>query len=109
MKRREVRYQESAVEGLQDIYLYPISKGASARSPRAYVNRIRESCSRMRDVPEGGRPRDDLAPGLRIWAFERRAIITDRLEPDALVIERVLYGGRDIDGLHPRSRRDELT
>lgn len=105
MKRLRVQYQDSAADDLQDIYLFVVSRGASAGTARAYVDRIRAACRRIGHAPEGGRPRDDLAPGLRTWAFERRAVIAYRIEHDGVVVERVFYGGRDIDGLYaPRSR-----
>ena len=108
MRRLEVRYQDSASEDLQDIYLYLVSRGVSVSSARAYVMRIRESCSRIGDAAEGGRRRNDLAPGLRTWAFERRAVITYRIEEDVVIVENVFYGGRDIDAIYAKQlRRDD--
>lgn len=100
MKRLRVRYQDSAADDLQSIYLILRSQGANVNTARGYADRIRAACKRIGDAPEGGRSRDDLAPGLRTSGFERRAVIAYRIERDHVVIERVLYGGRDIDGLY---------
>ncbi|GAA0603666.1 hypothetical protein GCM10009416_46590 [Craurococcus roseus] len=36
-------------------------------------------------------------PGLRTVGFERRVTIAFAVEPDAALIVRVLYGGRDLE------------
>lgn len=108
MRRLEVRYQDSASEDLQDIYLHLVSRGVSVSSARAYVMRIRTSCNRIGDAPEGGRQISGLAPGLRSWAFERRAVY--RIEGDVVIVENVFYGGRDIDAIYAQqSRRNDDT
>jgi toxin ParE1/3/4 len=43
-----------------------------------FVRRITDRCARIGGVPHGGRPRDDLAPGLRTVPFERAAVIACR-------------------------------
>jgi toxin ParE1/3/4 len=48
---------------------------------------------------ERGTRRDDLQPGLRIVGFERRVTIAFHVEPGTVTIDRVLYGGRDVDGI----------
>lgn len=41
--------------------------------------------------------RDDLQAGLRIVGFERRVTIAFHVGPTTVTIDRVLYGGRDLD------------
>src|ERR1051326_6309833 len=45
---------------------------------------------------ERGTRRDDLRPGLRVAGFERRITIAFHVDAETLVIDRILYGGRDI-------------
>lgn len=100
MRRLKVVYQDSASDDLQDIYLFLLSRGASAGVARSYVGRIRASCRRIGDAPEAGRQRGDLAPGLRTWIFEGRAVIAYRIERDGVVVEHVFHGGRDYATLY---------
>jgi toxin ParE1/3/4 len=52
-------------------------------------------------LPSAGRPRDDLAPGLRTVAFERRLVIVYRIaETSMIVITNVYYGGPDYAALY---------
>lgn len=100
MKRLRIVYQDSAIDDLQDISLFLLQQGLSAHTARGYVARIRA-------VSEGGRPRADLATGLRTSAFERRVPIAYRVENETVVIEQVFYGGQDIDAFFARwNRRD---
>lgn len=49
------------------------------------------------DFPERGRRRDDLRPGLRIIGFERRVTIAFHISSGAVIIDRILYGGRELE------------
>ena len=42
-------------------------------------------------------PRDDIRTGLRIIGFERRVSIAFHVETATVVINRILYGGRDVE------------
>nr|WP_260682893.1 type II toxin-antitoxin system RelE/ParE family toxin [Rhizobium laguerreae] len=55
-------------------------------------------CRKIGDAPNGGRPRDDLAPGLRTVPFEHSAVIAYHVT-DAVEIVNVFYGGRDYEAL----------
>jgi toxin ParE1/3/4 len=44
-------------------------------------------------------PRDDLRPGLRTTAFRRRVTIAFHITEMTVTIDRVLYGGRDLEPL----------
>jgi toxin ParE1/3/4 len=61
--------------------------------------RIVARCLKIGDAPRSGRPRDDLALGLRTIPFERRAVVayvvTDKVE-----IANIFYGGRDYEALY---------
>src|SRR4030088_3019101 len=45
--------------------------------------------------PERGTRRDDLRPGLRVTGFERRVTIAFHVTAEAVIIDRILYGGHD--------------
>jgi toxin ParE1/3/4 len=62
-----------------------------------YVTRIESACGGLRDFAHRGAPRDDLVPGLRTLAFERRTTIAYTVVGRTVTIRRVLYGGRDIE------------
>jgi toxin ParE1/3/4 len=67
---------------------------------RRFINRIEDRCSRIGFVPRGGRPRDDLDPGLRTVPFEHSAIIADKVEGNRVDITNVFYGGRDYEAFY---------
>jgi toxin ParE1/3/4 len=61
-----------------------------------FVQRIRSACDHLVRFPESGRAREDLAPGLRTFAFERRLVIAYRVTGEAVEVVRVFYGGRNM-------------
>ena len=54
----------------------------------------------------GGRPRDDLAQGLRTVPFERTAVIVYRVT-SCVEITNIFYGGRDYETLYRHDPKDE--
>ena len=103
MRRLSVGYLDSAIEDLKAIYTYLRSRNVSVATARGYVARIRGACRSIGNAPEGGTRRDDLAPDLRTWSFERRAVITYRIENQRVVVRRIYYGGRNFGVLEQRS------
>jgi plasmid stabilization system protein ParE len=45
----------------------------------------------------GGTRRDDLIPGLRTVGYRKQATIAFSIEPDAVVIQGIFYGGQDYE------------
>ena len=84
-----------AEDDLDKLYDYIAGRSGAARAD-GYVERITRACSNLSDFPERGIRRDDLRPGLRVIGFERRATIAFHVETDTVVIDRILYGGRDL-------------
>ena len=72
----------------------------SHTTAEGFVRRIVERCERIGDAPHGGRPRDDLEPGLRTVPFERSAVIAYKAEPGRVLVTNVFYGGRDFEALY---------
>lgn len=91
-----VVYSPEALGELKAILDY-IADQSSTRVAEAYVQRITTFCSSLSTFPNRGALRDDLRPGLRIIGFERRVTITFEVSDQAVLILRVLYGGRDLD------------
>lgn len=65
-----------------------------------FTARLVAACERIGNVPHGGRPRDDLLPGLRTVPFEKRAVIAYLVEAETVVITNVFCGGRDYEELY---------
>ena len=99
MRGLPVRYQREAGIDLDNIFIYLVEQGASTRTARGFVERIRARCRKIGDVPEGFPARPDLGPGIRIAPFERNAVILYRPTGDAVEIFRVFYGGGDYETL----------
>ncbi|MEL6060960.1 MULTISPECIES: type II toxin-antitoxin system RelE/ParE family toxin [unclassified Methylobacterium] len=93
----EVRLRSEAVADLESLYDY-----VAADSPERaiiFLRRIGDRCESLSLLPGAGRARDDLAPGLRLVAFERRVVIAYTLRKTHIDVLRVLYRGRDVNAL----------
>ncbi|HEY1426926.1 MAG TPA: type II toxin-antitoxin system RelE/ParE family toxin, partial [Caulobacteraceae bacterium] len=67
----------------------------SPRRALTFVAELRDHAMRIGNAPEALPRRDDLAEGLRM-AVHRPYLIFFRIETDAVRIERVLHGARDL-------------
>ncbi|OBQ66497.1 type II toxin-antitoxin system RelE/ParE family toxin (plasmid) [Mesorhizobium loti] len=99
MQRVNVTYRPQAIADLQEIYRVIAEASQSDPVATGFVQRIMARCRKIGDVPNGGRPRDDLEPGLRMVPFEHTAIIAYRVT-DHVEILNVFYGGRDYESLY---------
>lgn len=95
---REVVFAPEAEDDLLQIYDF-IADRASPERAYDYSERIRSYCLALDAFPERGVRRDELRSGLRIVGFERRVTIAFHITPEFVVVDRVLYGGRDVEGL----------
>jgi len=86
-----------AEHDLETIYLHLAQD--SAERAIEYVRRLRRRCETLAQHPKRGRQRDDLAPGLRVLAFERSAVIAYRVEIDSVRIIDIFYRGRDYEAI----------
>jgi toxin ParE1/3/4 len=86
-----------ALDDLEAIFDW-IAEQAGIDVADGYVARIEAACGGLCDFPHRGAPRDDLVPGLRTLAFERRMTIAYTVVGPTVTIQRVLYGGRDMEG-----------
>jgi toxin ParE1/3/4 len=99
MRRRDVVFRKRALRDLDEISKKLTRRSGSADVAARYLERILATCSRIGDAPEGGRPREDIRPGLRSWVFEGRMIIVYRLERRRVRIVRIVDGRRDYSRL----------
>jgi toxin ParE1/3/4 len=105
----ELRFRPAALADLEDIFHYILRISANPAVARGYVERIRVRCQRIATLPHAGRPRDDLAKGLRSIAFERRVVIVYRVIGDTVEITNIFYGGRDYAALYRQGDPDDET
>ncbi|MCJ2088729.1 type II toxin-antitoxin system RelE/ParE family toxin [Methylobacterium sp. E-005] len=92
---RSVRFHPLARTDLFNLYRY-IERQSGPERAGAYLDRIDQLCASLADLPERTMPRDDLVPGLRTIALERRVLVALTVSDTAVVILRVLYAGRDL-------------
>jgi toxin ParE1/3/4 len=100
--RHRIVFAPEAQDDLEQLYLFIAERSGEARA-MAYVDRIEAWCRSLATFPERGQRRDDLLPGLRVAGFERRVSIAFHIAPGVVTLDRILYGGRDLDSLIERS------
>ncbi len=92
---REVIFSPEALKDLFALYDY-IAADSGADRARNYTDRIVTTCRNLATFPERGTPRDDLRPGLRTTTYRRRVIIAFHITSTRVVVDRILYGGRNL-------------
>jgi toxin ParE1/3/4 len=90
-----VVFSPEAEADLLELYDYLVLIGDEARA-LSYIERIHASCVSLALAPERGTRRDDVRPGLRVTGFARRVTIAFHVGKDQVIIDRILYGGRDL-------------
>lgn len=95
MKTFDVRFHVLAEQDLLRLHRY-IEDEAGLVVAAGLLGRIQAACRTLATFPERGARRDDLGPGLRTIAFERKATILFRIVESEVTVLRVLYRGRDI-------------
>lgn len=93
-----VRFDPAALDDLDELYGWLADRAGPGRASR-YAEGLRAYCAGLSDFPERGSRRDEIRPGLRVAVFQRRVSIAFVVKPDAVVVLRMLYGGRDLEGL----------
>lgn len=92
---RSVQFHPLARTDLLEIYAYIESRSGPERAGD-YIDRVEQLCRSLAVFPNRTRPRDDLMPGLRTVALERRVLVALTVTDMAVTILRVLYAGRDL-------------
>jgi toxin ParE1/3/4 len=96
----EVVFAPEARSDLLDIYDYIAARSGPARA-LGFTERLVSYCTSPAVFPQRGTQRNDLRPGLRIIGYRRRVTIAFHVTSDTVIIDRILYGGRDL----PRALR----
>jgi len=89
-----VRFTRRAREDLLDIWLYIAPRNSEAVAHRVY-DQIEEACRRLKDYPQLGPARPDIAEGARALVIERWLALYRLVEDDVQVV-RVVDGVRDL-------------
>ena len=92
----EVSFRPEADADLSALYDY-IAEHSSLVRAGDFMMRIEAACMALAEFPRRGVPRDDLGPGLRTLAFERRAVIVYGIERQTVRILHIFYAARDFE------------
>ena len=103
---RKVIFAPAAEADMLSLYDHIADRSGSVRA-MGFIDRIETYCLGFAVAGERGTRRDDLRPGLRIVGFERRVTIAFHLDADTVVIDRVLYRGRDVAGVFAPQNDDD--
>jgi toxin ParE1/3/4 len=95
---REVVFAPEALADLRRLYDLIADAALPARA-LAYVEGLRRYCLGLADFPERGTRRDAIRPGLRTLGYRRRVAVAFQVTGTQVIILRLLYGGRDLEGL----------
>ncbi|MFV3129852.1 type II toxin-antitoxin system RelE/ParE family toxin [Niveispirillum sp. KHB5.9] len=93
---RRLAYSHAAARDFTAILRFISQRSCDDRAGLRYVQLLREQCQKLAELRGTlGRPRDELAPGLRSFPFQGYVILF-RYEPDRLLIVNVVEGRRDL-------------
>jgi toxin ParE1/3/4 len=91
----KIIYRPDALNDIEAIEDHIYEHSQSNIFPQRALHRLFRRIERIGLAPLGGKPRDDLTPGLRTVPFEDKAVIAYLAFDDRIEIVRVFYGGRD--------------
>ncbi len=92
-----LKYLDSAKHDLVDILRYISRESGSLAVGQQFVGALRQKCGHLAQLPgQMGRPRPELRPDIRSYAF-RGYVIFFRYIEDAFEVVNVLEGHRDTD------------
>jgi len=99
-----VTFAPAAAQDVEEIgdYIHAENPTAAGR----FIAALRARCDRIADAPRSGAARPSLWPGLRSIAFQRYVIFF-AIAGDAVRIERVLHGARDIEAIFEGRESDQ--
>jgi toxin ParE1/3/4 len=95
-RRAPPRITEQAEADLEELWEYLAERNEEAAD--RILNSILEKARLHAQFPRMGRPRDDLAPGLRSFVVAPYVVFFQAIE-DTIEVIRVLHGSRDIDSI----------
>jgi toxin ParE1/3/4 len=96
--KHSVVFAPEAIDDLRSLYDIIADASLPARA-LSYVEELRQYCLDLAHFPERGTRRDAIRPGLRTIGYRRRVTVTFHIMETDVVIDRLLYGGRDLEDL----------
>ena len=90
----KVTYTRQAREDLLDIWVYIAPRNSEAVADRVY-DRLEHACNSLKEHPQLGVKRPEIAPSARSLVVERWLVIY-KLVPEGVQIIRIVDGVRDI-------------
>lgn len=96
MNRRVILARRALLD-LEELFVWLADETGVVTASR-YTERLQAFLGRLDIFPERGTLRDDILPGLRLIGFERRVTVGFHVSHQEVVIARILYGGRDLEG-----------
>jgi plasmid stabilization system protein ParE len=95
VEKRRVILSPEALGDIESLYDHIAAASGPLRAIR-YIERIEAFCLGFELAGQRGHRRDDIRPGLRIVGFERRITIAFHVDAKTVMIDRILYGGRNV-------------
>ncbi|WP_064710938.1 type II toxin-antitoxin system RelE/ParE family toxin [Rhizobium bangladeshense] len=89
----KVAFRPRAEKDLFEIYEFIAADNLMAAIE--FIRRLRQFCHQLEDMPVRGSPREDFAPGVRIFVFERRVTVAYRITKNRVQVLRLFYAGRN--------------
>lgn len=89
---RRILWDSQAVEDLEGIWAYIALDDVEAAD--RFVDKIQERCQKLKDLPELGRSRPELAPGVRSLVIGNH-VLYYKIAAEIQVV-RVLHAARDV-------------
>lgn len=99
VKMLPVTFRPAAADDLEEIFLFILERSQHHPTAKDFTDRIVTRCEKIGNAPNGGVARDDLGKGLRLVPFEKTAVIVYQVQPAAIQIVNIFYGGRDYEAL----------
>ncbi|MBX9749992.1 MAG: type II toxin-antitoxin system RelE/ParE family toxin [Roseococcus sp.] len=90
-----IRFAPRAIDQLDALQARIEAEGGQARAPRCLAGLL-DYCRSLALFPDRGARRDDIASGLRLVGWRRRAVIALIREGDAVIILDVFHGSQDV-------------
>lgn len=90
-------YRPAAVADLDAIFDF-IGADNPARA-LTFVDQVRGQIRKLCAYPQLGPAREDLGQGIRIFPMLGRVVVAYRVQPEAIEVVRVFYGGQDYQSL----------
>lgn len=94
MKALKVEFSSDAKADLLHIYDY-IAQAADPLTSLNFIERLEQFCLGLSHASHRGSLRSDIRKHLRVVGFEKAVNVAFTVEPERVVVLRLLYGGQN--------------